>query len=86
MEIEERVLEVGIYTVENKSTIRDTAKVFHVSRGTVFDDLTKRLPRLDKDLAMSARIVLDENKAIRAYRGNEAMNRNRGMKNESVNE
>lgn len=39
--IEERTLEVAKYIIANKSTVRDTAKVFGCSKSTIHKDLSK---------------------------------------------
>lgn len=45
--IDERVLKVANYYVtEQMATMRSTAKVFGISKSTVCQDLTKRLPKL----------------------------------------
>lgn len=67
--IEERVVEVANYIVEHKATVRETAKVFGISKSTVHKDITERLPRMNKGLAESVRGVLDVNKSERHIRG-----------------
>ena len=37
--IEERVLEIANYIIENKATVRQTAKEFGVSKSTVHTDV-----------------------------------------------
>ena len=38
--IEERAVEVGNYIVDKKATVRQTAKVFGISKSTVHKDVT----------------------------------------------
>ncbi|MCY0880526.1 MAG: sporulation transcriptional regulator SpoIIID, partial [Firmicutes bacterium] len=40
----QRVVEIGNYILNNGATVRDTAKVFGVSKSTVHKDVTERLP------------------------------------------
>ena len=70
-----RVLEVSRYISRTKATVRDTARVFGVSKSTVHKDVTERLPKLNRDLATRVKKVLDTNKAERHLRGGEATRR-----------
>lgn len=57
------------YIVENKATVRQTAKVFGISKSTVHKDVTQRLLHISPGLAEEARKVLDVNKSERHIRG-----------------
>ncbi len=39
--IEERAVEIAYYIIENKATVRQTAKAFGVSKSTIHIDVTK---------------------------------------------
>lgn len=67
-----RVLEVSRYICQTKSTVRQAARVYGVSKSTVHKDVTERLPRLNPQLAAKVRKVLKQNKAERHLRGGEA--------------
>ena len=67
-----RVLEVANYIVRSNDTVRETAKVFGVSKSTVHKDMTERLPRINPELAGRVKMVLERNKAERHLRGGEA--------------
>jgi putative DeoR family transcriptional regulator (stage III sporulation protein D) len=67
--IEERVLEIGNYILENKATVRHAAKKFGVSKSTVHKDVSERLVGLNPELAREVRKVLEVNKAERHIRG-----------------
>ncbi len=67
--IEKRAIELAHYIIENKSTVRDTAKKFNISKSTVHKDVTERLQKINRELADEAKVVLDENKAERHIRG-----------------
>jgi len=70
--IMERVLSAAEYTLDNHSTVRETAKVLKVSKSTVHNDLTDRLPKIDPQMASEVHGVLMANKAERHIRGGEA--------------
>lgn len=70
--IEERVIELANYIIENNSTVRETARKFHVSKSTVHKDVSERLLKLNPALSKSVQKVLDENKAERHIRGGQA--------------
>ena len=64
-----RAVEIGEYIVETKTTVRNAAKKFGVSKSTVHKDITQRLKQIDSILAKQVKRVLEENKAIRHIRG-----------------
>lgn len=70
--IQKRVLDVCAYILETKSTVRQAAIVFKVSKSTVHKDMTERLPALNKKLAHKVRLILEQNKSERHLRGGEA--------------
>lgn len=67
--IEERAIRIAEYIIEQNATVRQTAKVFGVSKSTVHKDVTERLMSLNPILATEARKVLDVNKSERHIRG-----------------
>lgn len=70
--IEDRIYDAVDYTLQNRATVRDTAKKLGVSKTTVHKDLTKRLPKLDPKLYEEVREVLDYNIEMRNIRGGNA--------------
>ena len=70
--IEERVLDVARYIIESKATIRKTARMFGVSKSTVHKDITERLPKINPQVAIEAKLILDLNKSERHIRGGKA--------------
>jgi putative DeoR family transcriptional regulator (stage III sporulation protein D) len=70
--IRERVKEVANYIYETKATVRQTARVYGVSKSTIHKDVTERLLRIDAELADKVKKVLEFNKAERHIRGGEA--------------
>ncbi len=73
--LEERAMDLAVYLVENKATVRAAAARFGVSKSTVHKDLTERLPRLSPGLYAQVRLLLDWNKAQRHIRGGLATRR-----------
>ena len=66
--IEERAIEIANYIIEEKATVRQTAKKFGVSKSTYI----KMSPNGSSDQPLScgqARVVLDVNKSERHIRG-----------------
>lgn len=60
---------LGLYLVENKTTIRKTALAFNVSKSTVHNDLQKKLPKVNKVLYADVQKVLNHNYCVRHIRG-----------------
>lgn len=70
--ITERVLILANYTITNKSTVRESARKFGISKSTVHKDLVERLLEINPLLAEEVKQVLDVNKAERHIRGGNA--------------
>lgn len=67
--IEDRVIEIAQYIVDNNATVRSTAKVFNVSKSTVHKDVHERLLKINGDMYRKCNGVLEKNKAERHIRG-----------------
>ena len=65
----ERVEEIANYIIREKSTLRDTANIFMISKSTAHTDMTVRLPQIDPEKYEKVREVLDINLAERHIRG-----------------
>ena len=70
--IRKRVKEVANYIYETKATVRQTARIYGVSKSTIHKDVTERLEEIDPELAARVKNVLEYNKAERHIRGGEA--------------
>jgi len=70
--IRDRVIEVANYIYETKATVRQTARIYGVSKSTIHKDVTERLVKIDPELASRVKQVLEFNKAERHIRGGEA--------------
>lgn len=73
--IEERILSIAQYTIDNNSTVRSTAKKFGISKSTVHKDLRERLPEINMELSKEVNKILDINKSERHIRGGLATKR-----------
>ncbi|HHZ13299.1 MAG: sporulation transcriptional regulator SpoIIID [Caldicoprobacterales bacterium] len=82
--IQERVIEIAHYIIETGATVRETAKVFKVSKSTVHKDMSERLPRVNPNLWAGVKKVLDKNKAERHIRGGRATKIKYQMENEGT--
>lgn len=68
--IENRVNAIVNYIIKNKTTIRQTAKVFGVSKSTIHKDLSDRLDLLhDMSKIEKVYLILNFNKEQRHIRG-----------------
>ena len=70
--IEIRVIDETLYIIENKATVRQTAKEFKIGKSTVHKDVTVRLKDLDSNLFLLVRNVLNCNLLERHIRGGNA--------------
>lgn len=68
-DIDERALKEAEYILKNGATVRQTAKVFGVSKSTVHHDVTVKLKNLDEYLYEKVRKTLDVNLSERHIRG-----------------
>ena len=69
--IKERIIKEALYLLKNKSTIRQTAMVFNISKTTVHKDLTEKLAALDQQLYLKVKEVLANNLKTRHLKGGE---------------
>jgi len=70
--IEERAIELANFIIENKTTVRNAARIYGISKSTVHKDVTERLRKINPVLAKEVRKILNDNKAERHIRGGEA--------------
>lgn len=69
IEIDERAKILATYIIENKSTVRQAAKKFNISKSTVHKDISERLEKVNPSLALEAKKILEINKMERHIRG-----------------
>lgn len=70
--IEERIYAESEYILRTKSTVREVAKVFKVSKSTVHKDLQDRLKDIDEKLHDKINKLFKEHVEIRHLKGGEA--------------
>lgn len=70
--IQERTINEALYMLEHRTTVRDTAKHFNVSKSCTFVDLKKRLKTFNIELYYEIEDMLLINKATRHIRGGES--------------
>ena len=63
---------IAKYIIENKTTVRDAAKKFGVSKSTVHKDITEKLSKENLALYKEVSKILQLNKSERHIRGGEA--------------
>jgi putative DeoR family transcriptional regulator (stage III sporulation protein D) len=68
----ERCEKFATYILDNKTTVRETAKAFGYSKSTVHKDITEVLLRIDPILHKQVQEILSINKNERHIRGGEA--------------
>ena len=68
----ERCVILGLYIVENNTTVRATAARFGISKSTVHKDVTQNLKNINKSLYLDVKSVLEKNKEERHLRGGAA--------------
>lgn len=67
--IEQRVIDQGAYIVRHKTTIRETARAFGISKSTTHKDMQERLPKIDRVLHGLVSEVIEINKKEGTMRG-----------------
>ena len=67
--IELRVMEIADYILEKRTTVRNAAKHFKISKSTVQKDMSERLEKINPDLHKKVKSIMDINKAERHIRG-----------------
>lgn len=66
---EERAVSLALYIIENNATVRQTAKVFNVSKSTVHKDVSQRLKNINPTAYEEVKKILNQNKQERHIRG-----------------
>ena len=67
-----RVNEIADYIIDTEKTIRETAKIFNVSKSTVHKDVKERLLIIDDDKYNKIRKIMNEHIELRHIRGGES--------------
>ena len=67
-----RCIKLAKFIIINKSTVREAAKNFGISKSTVHKDITEKLLKENLALYIEVEKILQQNKAERHLRGGEA--------------
>lgn len=70
--INSRVLNMAHLMIDGRRTVREVAKMVGYCKSTVHKDLTTKLEKIDYDLFLQVKELLEYNKKIRHLRGGEA--------------
>ena len=70
--INERVLEEANYIIETNNTIRETAKVFKVSKSTIHKDISDRLKSINKQKYIEIEKILKQHIETRHILGGQS--------------
>ncbi len=62
-------VELALYLINNKSTVRKTAEKFLISKTAVHNILTKKLPKVNYSLFVDVKKIFEENKQQKHIRG-----------------
>lgn len=71
-DIRSRVLEMAYLMLDGRRTVREVAKIIGYSKSTVHNDLTTKLEKIDYDVYLQVKELLEYNKKVRHLRGGEA--------------
>lgn len=71
----ERCEVIGKYMIEYHSTVRGAAAKFGISKSTVHKDVTNNLKKINPELYLRVKEILEVNKNERHLRGGEATKR-----------
>ncbi len=77
---QDRIIKEGMYICEYGATVRQTAKVFGISKSCVHKDVTEKLKYLKPELYLEVKAVLKNNFEQKHIRGGEAT-KNKYQKN-----
>jgi len=83
--LDDRAICFAKYIISTKATVRQTAKVFKISKSTVHNDITKKLKLINNDLYVMVHSVMMENFACKHIRGGEATREKYKAKNGKKN-
>lgn len=72
-DLDDKIIIIAKYYIKHKSTIRKTAKHFHISKTSVHAYLAYKLPAIDSDLYAKYSEICKYNKEVRHLLGGEAI-------------
>ncbi len=72
IDVDKRTIMLANYILDNRTTIRATAKVFGIPKSTVHHDLSTKLKYLNYSLYKDVKKLMDENFSIKHLHGGES--------------
>lgn len=72
-DLDDKIIIIAKYYIKHKSTIRKTAKHFHISKTSVHAYLAYKLPSINSELYTKYSEICKHNKDIRHLLGGEAI-------------
>lgn len=83
--LKRRAVSLGKYIYKTKSTVRQTAMIFGISKSTVHYDVSTRLKKIDRSLYEKIHKILNNNFNEKHIRGGEATRKKYLIKNRLKN-
>ena len=82
--VTKRCEKLALFIIDNKTTVREAAKKFGISKSTVHKDITEKLSKFNHKLFLEFEKILQHNKSERHLRGGEAT-KQKYLKNKNSN-
>ncbi len=70
--ITKRVIDIANHIIDTNDTIRETAKIFDISKSTVHKDIDKRLLEIDENKYKLVKEIMNEHLETRHIKGGES--------------
>ena len=71
-DIIKRTIDIADYIISTKDTIRETAKVFNISKSTIHKDINERLHLISYDRYIKVKKIMNEHILTRHIKGGES--------------
>lgn len=71
-DLDDRIVTLAYYILDNHTTIRATAKEFNLPKSTVHHDLSTKLKYVDYTLYLKVKKLLEENFSVKHIHGGES--------------
>lgn len=69
--IKTRIINEANYIIKNNATLRDAAKYFKLGKSTIHKDMNDKLKKIDVNLYIQVRNIMEEHIKIRHIKGGE---------------
>ena len=81
----ELILNLAYYILENKTTVRATAKVFNIPKSTVHNNLSYKLKSINHTLYLQVKKLMENNFKIKHIHGGESTKRKYQILKQNIN-